>query len=168
MGRRERPALRSLRYIAEYTVALLIVCLVITCLAATVWAAPDKGVTVRSDSLQIQEKTGDIRFEGNVEVRMEGVVLSCDLLFVKTDSMDSSRIMSGQASGNVVMIRGADRVESQEAIFNLEAGDVELTGEPRLIREETIIEAERIVYSVEKGAATFFGPVRAIFKAPGD
>ena len=138
------------------------------CLATAAWAAPDKDVTVHSDSLRIQERTGDIRFEGNVEVWMEGVVLSCDLLTVQTDSADSSKVMSGQAAGNVVLVRGTDRVESQEAVFDLEAGNIELTGAPRMIREETTIEAERIVYSVEKGLASFFGPVRALFKATGD
>jgi len=145
-----------------FTVAVLIVCL-----STVAWAASDD-VTVRSNSLQIQEKTGDIRFEGEVEARMAEVVLKCDFLTVHTDEADTSRILSGEASGNVVMIRGTDRVEAQEAVFDLDAGNVELTGAPRLIREETTIEAEKIIYSIEDGTALFFGPVRAFFKGRGD
>jgi lipopolysaccharide export system protein LptA len=140
----------------------------ILCLAATVWAAPDNGVTVRSNGLQIQEKTGDIRFEGEVEVLMADIVMSCDLLTVHADDADASRILSGEASGNVVMTRGPDRVEAQFAVFDLETGIVELTGVPRLTREETTIEAEKIVYSITEGTASFSGPVKALFKAPGD
>lgn len=135
---------------------------------ATAWAASDKAFTVTSTSLQIQEKTGDISFEGKVEVRTAEIVLHCDLLVVQTDKADPSKILSGMASGNVVLIRGNDRVKAEEAVFDLEAGKVELTGVPQLIREETTIEAEKIVYSIEEGTASFQGPVKALFKAVGD
>jgi len=140
----------------------------IMCAATAGLAASDNGVTVRSNSLQINEITGDIRFEGAVEVRMALAVLNCDLLVVHADSMDSSKILSGEAFGNVVMTRGTDRLEAQEAVFDLEAGNAQFTGAPRLTREETTIEAEKIVYSIEDGTASFVGSVRAIFKAPGD
>ena len=140
----------------------------ISCLGTTAWAASDRDVTVNSDSLQIQDKTGDIQFQGKVEVRMGDVVLSCDFLTVHADEADTSSISSGEASGNIVLTRERDRVEAREAVFDLVAGYVELTGDPRLIREETIIEAEKIVYSIEEGTASFSGPVRALFKAPGD
>ena len=135
---------------------------------ATAWAASDKNVTVSSTTLQIQEKTGDIRFEGKVEVRTAEIVLYCDLLIVQTDKTDPSKILSGMASGNVLLTRGNDRVKAEKAVFDLEAGKVELTGVPQLTREEATIEAEKIVYSIEEGTVSFQGPVRAIFKAVGD
>lgn len=147
----------------RYAVVFLIMCL-----SSAAWAAPEDEVTIRSNTLQIQEKKGDIRFEGEVEVRMELIVLNCDLLTVHADEADPSKILSGKASGNVVMTRGSDRVEAREAVFDLEAGKVELTGVPRLTREETTIEAEKIIYSIEEGTASFQGPVRAIFKGPED
>ncbi len=149
-----------------FTVILIV--LLIAGLAAAGLTAAEEGVTVRSDSLQIQEKTGNIRFQGGVEVRMGEMMLSCDLLVVHTDEADPSRIMSGEGSGNIVMIRGSDRVESQEAAFDLEAGIVELSGGPRLIREKTTIQADRIIYSLDKGTVSFHGPVRALFKAQED
>jgi len=140
----------------------------IICLAGAAWAAPDKGVTVRSNSLQVQEKTGDIRFEGEVEVHLDDMIMSCDLLTVHADSTDSSKILSGEASGNVVVTKGLDRVEAQLGVFDLKGGSVVLTGTPRLTRDDTTIEAEKIVYSIEDGTASFSGPVRALFKVPGD
>jgi hypothetical protein len=38
----------------------------IICLGTAAWAASDKDVTVNSDSLQIQDKTGDIQFPKRV------------------------------------------------------------------------------------------------------
>jgi lipopolysaccharide export system protein LptA len=148
--------------------AICLVAVLAMCLAPAAWAASAKGVTVRSNSLKIQEKTGDIQFQGEVEVRMAEVVLNCDLLTVHADAADPSKILSGEASGNVTMTRGSDTVIAQKAVFDLEAGNVELTGVPRLTREETTIEAETIVYSIAEGTASFSGPVRALFKAPGD
>jgi len=147
---------------------VLNIAVLVICLATAAWAASDKGVTIRSDSLQMQEKTGDIRFEGEVEVRMDEIVLTCDLLTVHADEEDPSKILSGEAFGNVVMTRGSDRVEAQEAVFDLEAGDVQLTGVPRLTRGETTIEAEKIIYSIDEGTVSFSGPVRALFKTLGD
>jgi lipopolysaccharide export system protein LptA len=137
-------------------------------LAASAWAATDTGVTINSNTLQIQEKEGDIRFEGEVEVHMDEIVMSCDLLTVHADNTDPSRILSGEAIGNVVMTKGSDTVRARKAVFDLEAGRVELTGNPRLTREETTIEAERIVYSIKEGEASFIGPVRAFFKSSAD
>ena len=151
--------MRPVRYMAAFIMVFFTV---------TAWAASDKSVTVNSTSLQFEEKTGDIRFEGDVEVRMAEFVLSCDLLVVQADEIDPSRILSGRASGNVVLTRGNDRVQAEEAVFDLKIGKVELTGGPQLIREESTIKAEKIVYSIEEGSASFEGPVRALFNAAGD
>ena len=137
-------------------------------LISAVGAVAQNNVDVRSNSLEIQETTGEIRFEGEVEVHMDGFVMTCDLLTVKTDTRDPSKIISGRASGKVTLTKDGDRVTAREAVFNLEAGEVELTGVPKLIREDTTIEAEGIVYSLSEGKASFTGPVRALFKGSGD
>ena len=142
--------------------------LVFLFLATVAWNRPALGLTVKSDTLQIQEQTGEVRFEGRVQVLLTEATLTCDLLVVQTETGDSSRVRSGRATGSVVMVRGSDRIEAQEAFFDLITGSVELKGSPSLYREGTAIEAERIVYSLEKGSAQFFGPVRALFQGPGE
>ncbi|UCF88465.1 MAG: hypothetical protein JSV70_08660 [bacterium] len=137
-------------------------------LASSAWCASEQGVTIRSESLVIEEKTGDIQFEGKVQVRMAEVVMGCDTLKVHTDEADPSRILRGEASGNIVLTRGNDRLEAGMAEFDLKSGMVELTGAPRLMREKTTIEAERIVYSLDEGTASFMGPVKALFGVEGD
>lgn len=136
------------------------------CVALAAWVHADENVTIRSDSLEMKEDTGEIRFAGGVEVRLAEAFFTCDLLTVKTGENNPAGIRSGTASGSIVLVRGADRVEAQKATFDLGAGKVELTGAPRLVREDTVIEAEKIVYTLEKGTASFEGPVRALFKAP--
>jgi len=141
---------------------------VVLCLAAAGSAAADTDITIQSKTLEIQEKSGAISFEGGVEVLMGEITLTCDLLTVHAGSADPTAIVSGEATGNVVMKRGTETVQAQMAVFDLEAGNVELTGSPRLTREDTAIEAVRIIYSIEEGKASFVGPVRAIFKTSAE
>ncbi|MDF1534937.1 MAG: LptA/OstA family protein [bacterium] len=131
------------------------------------WSA-NGGVEVASDNLRLEERSGIVNFEGNVHVRLTDAALTCDLLTVRTSKDDPSTVRAGEASGNVVLQRGGDRVEAGKAAFDLEKGTVELTGSPRLVRTGSTITAGRITYSLEDGTASFEGPVNAVFTSPGD
>jgi lipopolysaccharide transport protein LptA len=134
------------------------------------WAQPDRGDGIRifSDSLRIMDQTGMIHFEGNVKVQLTEAVLTCDRLTVRTSEQDPSKVLSGKASGSVVMERGQEKVEAGEALFDLEKDTVELTGSPSLLKGRTTIQAERIVYMLDEGTAAFHGPVKAVFLTEGE
>jgi lipopolysaccharide transport protein LptA len=130
----------------------------------------DEGIRILSDSLKIRDQTGVVQFEGNVLVKISGASMTCDQLTVHTSKEDASKVLSGTAIGRVVVVmeREEDRVEAEEARFDLETATVELVGSPRLFRGKTTIQAERIVYLLEEGTATFHGSVRAVFTAAGE
>ncbi|UCG39170.1 MAG: hypothetical protein JSV00_02745 [bacterium] len=135
---------------------------------STALAGPQaEQISILSETLIMQDRTGDVIFEGKVRVSLPDADVSCDRLTVRTSREDLSRVLSGTATGHVVLTREMDRVEADEAHFDLIENTVELTGSPRLSREGTSVEAERIIYRLEKGTATFFGPVRAVFVTPG-
>lgn len=140
--------------------------LLLTCVTA--WAQPVDMEEVRifSESLRIMDRSGIVEFEGPVRVEVRGVEVSCDHLVVNTSQNDPMIVLSGTATGNVVMVRGEERVEAGKARFDLEKETVELTGSPRLVKGQTIIGAERIIYLLREGTATFQGPVRAVFPGP--
>lgn len=121
-------------------------------------------VEVFSDALRITDRTGVVHFEGHVRVELEEGMLTCDRLVIRTSADDPSRILSGTAFGNVVLVHGTDRAEADQAVFDLERGTVELKGSPRLLRDSASILADRIVYLLEQGTATLYGPVRAVFE----
>jgi lipopolysaccharide export system protein LptA len=128
--------------------------------------AAGEAVQINSDNLRIEERSGTVHFEGNVQVQLSEGVLSCDLLIVMTSKEDSSVVRKAEATGNVVLQRGQDRVQAGKAIFDLEKGNVELTGDPFLTRADSTITARSIAYSLDDGTASFEGPVKAVFSSP--
>ena len=140
-----------------------IIFLILTCVSAGAQPVDMEEVRVFSESLKIVERSGIVEFEGPVRVQVRGVEVSCDHLVVNTSQNDPLVVLSGTATGNVVVVRGEERVEAAEARFDLERETVELTGSPRLIKGPTIIGAEKIIYLLSEGTATFQGPVRAVF-----
>lgn len=122
--------------------------------------AAGQELKIQSDSLQIDETKGEVRFEGNVIVKFETAELTCKSLMVVTT--DSSNIKRGTAKGDVVLTRMGDRAEAQKAEFDLTGGKVVLTGSPRLLRGGDRINAVRIVYDLNTGVVVFDGPVNAV------
>jgi len=149
---------------------LAVIFQILLVLTSPVWSGADDSGEVRilSDSLKMMDQTGVIQFEGSVRIQLKEATLTCDRLTVRTDESDPSRVVSGVAAGNVLMVRGEERVEAGEARFDLVKGTVDLTGSPSLLKGRTTIQAERIIYSLEQGTAEFLGPVRAVFLAEGE
>ncbi len=145
--------------------SLLLVLPVLHTLALPAFAAGE-GVQISSDKLRIEERSGAVYFEGNVQVQLAEGALSCDLLTVRTSKEDPSVVREGEATGNVVLERGPDRVLAGKAIFDLVKGSVELTGDPQLTRADSTITAKSITYSLDEGTASFEGPVKAVFSSP--
>ncbi len=138
--------------------------------AAAAWAGPagtGSEIRVFSDSLRIKDQSGVVEFEGQVRVYLQGAEMGCDRLVVLTSENNPAVVLSGTASGHVVIERGEDRVEAGEARFDLEKETVDLTGSPRLQRGQTSISAERILYRLDDGTASFLGPVKAVFAGEG-
>ena len=140
-------------------------------LGPTAWADPipdESEVRIFSDSLRLVDRTGVVQFEGNVQIEFTGMTMSCDQLTVRTSQEDPSKVLSGTATGHVAMNHSQDRIEAGEARFDLERSTVDLTDSPSLFRGQTTIHAERIVYLLDEGTATFYGPVRAVFVKAGE
>ena len=126
------------------------------------------GVKIQSDSLRIMDQSGEIQFEGQVRVDLEGARLTCERLLLQTTGEDPPEVLRGTATGGVVIIRGSDRVTAERARFDLRDGTVELSGSPRLERGDATISARRILYRLDEGTADFEGGVRAEFSALED
>ena len=147
----------------KYVPASVMILLMAVSMVWAQTAETGKEVRILSDSLLIMDRSGVVQFEGQVRVQLKGAKLSCDHLVVRTSEEDPSIVLSGTATGHVVMEHGGDRVEAGEARFDLESSTVDLKGSPRLLRDRTTISAERIVYLISEGTATFHGPVKAVF-----
>ncbi len=123
---------------------------------------------VHSDTLRIDENSGEIHFVGQVLVEMENGKLMCDSLVIHTDSRDPGKVSTGLAKGNVKLIRDEDSLESTEARLDANEGIVEFTGSPQLKRKDSRVSAESIIYQIDDGMVTFHGPIEAVFSAAGE
>jgi lipopolysaccharide export system protein LptA len=141
----------------------LSIALFLLIVAATAQAVEGEEVRIFSESLRIAEQSGTVEFEGKVRIEIRGAAVVCDHLIVRTSENDPSDVLSGTATGGVVVERGEDRVQADEAHLDLVADTVELTGSPSLSRGQTVISARKIVYRLDEGTATFLGPVMATF-----
>jgi len=126
----------------------------------------EQELTVRSDSMTIEELKGEIRFEGNVILNYQEAVLSCDKLVLLTEDPSPSGVKTGVAEGNVVITHLGDRAQADHARFDVASGEVVLTGSPQLTREANIINASKITYFMNSGIANFEGPVEATIITP--
>lgn len=129
-------------------------------------ATTEQELTVRSDSMTIEELKGEIRFQGNVVLNYQEAVLNCDTLVLLTEEPSPSGVKRGVAEGNVVITHLGDTARADRAEFDVASGEVVLTGSPVLTRETNIINATVIRYSMNSGIARFEGPVEATIIAP--
>lgn len=127
-----------------------------------------KGIRIQSESMRVMDQSGEIRFQGKVRVDLEGTRMECDRLDLQASEGDPPEVYRGTATGNVLIVRGQDRVIADEARFDLREGTVELRGSPRLERGDATITARTILYRLQEGTADFQGQVEAEFEIPGD
>lgn|GEM_PF-5981809 len=127
-----------------------------------------KGIRIQSESMRALDQSGEIRFQGQVRVDLEGTRMECDRLDLQISEGDPPEVYQGTATGNVLIVHGKDRVIADEARFDLREGTVELSGTPRLERGDATITARRILYRLQEGTADFQGQVEAEFEIPGD
>jgi lipopolysaccharide export system protein LptA len=138
------------------TVVLILVLSLTGLLSPGVTASSEKEITVRSDSMRIEELKGEIQFMGNVVLTYQEAVLTCNTLVLLTENKSPSGVQRGIAEGNVVITHLEDRAEADRAEFDV----------PKLIRDRNIISATKITYFLGSGIANFEGPVEATIITP--
>ncbi len=148
------------------TVVLILVLSLAGFLIPGIAVSSEQEITVRSDSLRIEEIKGEIRFVGNVVLNYQNAVLTCNTLVLLTENSSPSGVKRGIAEGNVVITHLEDRAEADRAEFDVASGQVDLTGSPKLIRDRNIISATKITYFLDSGIANFDGTVEATIITP--
>jgi lipopolysaccharide export system protein LptA len=148
------------------TVVLILVFSLTGLLISGVVASSEQEITVRSDSMRIEELKGVIQFMGNVVLTYQEAVLTCNTLVLLTENKSPSGVQRGIAEGNVVITHLEDRAEADRAEFDVASDQVDLTGSPKLIRDRNIISATKITYFLDSGIANFEGPVEATIITP--
>lgn len=129
-------------------------------------ADTDAPVEVTSDSLRVNQESGEAVFTGNVLVGQGEMRLSAQSVTVVYAEGGRNRIHSLNATGGVTLVSGPDAAEAAEAVYDVDAGRIVLTGDAIVTREESVLAGDRIEVDLNDGTASVSGRVRTVLQ-PG-
>ena len=125
-------------------------------------------VEVTSEQLSVDQKTGVATFTGKVVIVQGQMRLAADRVTVSYAQGDQSRISALRAEGNVTMVSGEDAAEARAADYDVESGNVILTGDVLLTQSGNVLAGEKVTVDLETGTANASGRVRSVLQPGGE
>ncbi|WP_199260631.1 lipopolysaccharide transport periplasmic protein LptA [Paracoccus binzhouensis] len=123
-------------------------------------------VEVTADTLSVDQKTGKATFSGNVLIGQGAMRLSADSVTVTYAQGGQSRIRALHAEGNVTLVSGEDAAEAKAADYDVESGNVVLTGDVLLTQGGNVLSGDKVTVNLTTGTANASGRVRSVLQ-PG-
>lgn len=124
-------------------------------------------VEVTADSLQVNQSDGSALYTGNVVIaRGEMRLAAPRVLVVYSDT--SRRIKRLEARGGVTLVSGTEAAEADSADYDIEAGQVIMTGNVLLTQGPSALTSQRMVVNLSDGTAQMSGRVRTVLQPSGD
>ncbi len=123
-------------------------------------------VEVTADSLRVDQATGQAVFTGNVLIGQGDMRLSAATVTVVYGDGGQQRIKTLDASGGVTLVSGGDAAEAGAAVYDIESGNVVLTGDAIVTRGDSVLAGDRIEVNLKDGTAAVSGRVRSVLQ-PG-
>jgi lipopolysaccharide transport protein LptA/LPS export ABC transporter protein LptC len=102
----------------------------------------------QSDTFVYLLKHNQYVLDGKVVMKGEDLNLLCDRLYILTREGDPERI---DAIGKVRFISKGTVTKSEKAVYNFKEDRVVLTEHPRIVKDNTEMEGESIVYNLSTG-----------------
>ena len=109
---------------------------------------------------------GVATFTGKVVIVQGQMRLAADRVTVTYAQGDKRRISAMHAEGNVTMVSGEDAAESRAADYDVESGNVVLTGDVLMTQTGNVVAGEKVVVNLATGTAQASGRVRSVLQ-PG-
>lgn len=121
-------------------------------------------VEVRSDSLQVDNSTGETVFSGNAVLGQGDMRLAAQTITVVYAPDDTSRIRRLEASGGVTLVTAQEAAEAGNAVYDMESGTVRMTGSVILTQGPNVLSGERLTVNLRSGQGRLDGGVRTIIQ----
>jgi lipopolysaccharide export system protein LptA len=86
---------------------------------------------------------------------------------VEYTSGDDGRIETMHATGGVTMLSGEETAEGRDAVYEVDAGKVTMTGDVIVTQGKNVLAGERLYVDLDTGTGTMEGRVRTIFRQEG-
>lgn len=125
-------------------------------------------VEVSADSLSVNQSTGLATFSGNVVIGQGQMRLSAASVQVEYVAGSNQRIRRLHATGGVTLVSGPDAAEAQDAVYEVDSGNVTLTGNVLLTQGGNVMSGEKMLVNLASGTASVEGRVRTILQPGGN
>lgn len=125
-------------------------------------------VEVAADSLSVNQSDGSAVFTGNVVIGQGDMRLSAETVTVEYAEGGQNRIRSLHATGSVTLVSGADVAEAREAVYDVESGNVTLTGDVVMTQGRNALTGDKMVVNLVSGTAQVDGRVRSVLQPEGN
>lgn len=116
-------------------------------------------VDVTSDSLSLDQESGQAVFDGNVLVVQGDLRMSAARIVVDYGDQGVSRL---RATGGVTFVTPTEAAEAREASYTVQGGDVILSGDVLLTQGQATISGDRLAIDLASGKGVMEGNVRTI------
>lgn len=124
-------------------------------------------IEVTSDSLSVDQTTGNAVFSGNVVVTQGDLRMAAGEVSVIYSTGETQQVQDVLATGGVLLTRGLDAAEGAQAEYSVEEGRVFLSGDVLVTQGRTTIAGDRLNIDLNTGNGTVEGRVRTILQPTG-
>lgn len=125
-------------------------------------------VEVTAETLKVDQSTGQANFTGNVLIGQGQMRLSADSVTVTYAQGGQQKIKTLNASGGVTLVNGPDAAEAAEAVYDVETGNIVLTGDAIVTQGQNVLAGDRIEVNLSDGTASVAGRVRTVLQPGGN
>ena len=129
-------------------------------------ADPGDPVEISADSLSIDRDSGTAIFQGNVLIGQGSLRIAAGRVLVVYDDV-SGDITRLSMTGGITLATEDEQAEATSAEYDLDSGDLILTGEVLLTQGQSALSADRMIVNVDDGSARMDGRVRTVFQQDG-
>lgn len=122
-------------------------------------------VEITADTLSVDRDAGNAVFSGNVLIVQGDLRMAAgEVTVIYSDNDGSSEVDQVIATGGVLVTRGDDAAEGQEAEYSVADASLTLTGNVLVTQGPTAIAGDRLVVDMETGSGTVAGRVRTVLQ----
>ena len=125
-------------------------------------------VEVSADTLKVDQSTGEATFTGNVVIGQGEMRLSAQEVTVTYAAGGQRKIRSLTATGGVTLASGPDAAEAQQAVYDVEGGNIVLTGDAIVTQGQNVLAGDRLEVNLATGSANVSGRVRTVLQPGGN
>ena len=120
-------------------------------------------VEVTADALSVNQSDGTALYSGNVVIAQGQMRLAAPRVLV-VYGKDVGRIKRLEATGGVTLVSGTEAAEADRADYDIEGGQVIMSGNVLLTQGPSALTAERMVVNLRDGTAQMSGRVRTVLQ----